>query len=142
VLEEPCEDDAQMSVVDLDGDGARDVVILVGVVSGPRKLLALWGDGTGELDASQLAVLSPKDVDPSAFTLLSRGGGDARWLAYTTDTAVHLARPRGRGFDDTGVIAALEHGTGIVAADVDGDRVEDLVVADDGAVRVLRAELK
>jgi hypothetical protein len=143
VLEEPCEDDTQMSVTDLDGDGARDVVILVGTPGGKRKLLALWGDGTGELDASQLAVLSPRDVAPSAFALLSRGDGDAKWIAYTTDDAVHLSRPHGgaRGFEDAGAIAALDHGTGIVAADVDGDRVDDLVVADDGTIRVLHAEL-
>jgi hypothetical protein len=56
---------------------------------------------------------------------------------------VHLSRPHGgaRGFEDAGAIAALDHGTGIVAADVDGDRVDDLVVADDGTIRVLHAEL-
>src|SRR5262249_55333976 len=84
VLEEPCKDDTQLSVVDLDGDGAQDVVLLVGAPGGPRKLLALWGDGTGQLDASQLAMLSPKSLDPTAFTLLSRGDGNAGWLAYTT----------------------------------------------------------
>jgi hypothetical protein len=143
VLEDPCLDDARISVTDLDGDGARDVAILVGERGGPRRLFALWGDGTGELDASQLAVLSPKDFDPTAFTLLSRGDGEPQWIAYTTSDSVRLSRPRAgtRAYEDAGVIAGLEHGTGIVAADVDGDRVEDLVVADDGAVRVLRAEL-
>lgn len=144
VLEEPCKDDTQMSVLDLDGDGAQDVALLVGAPGGPRKLLALWGDGTGVLDASGLAVLSPKGQAPTAFTSLSRGDGNAVWLAYTTDDGVHLSKPRkgGRGFDDAGVIGSLEHGTGIVAADVDGDRVQDLAVADNGTIRILRAELQ
>jgi hypothetical protein len=39
------------------------------------------------------------------------------------------------------VIVELKDGTGIVAADVDGDGMKDLAVADDRALRILRAEL-
>jgi len=143
VLEDPCEQDTQLSVVDLDGDGAFDVVILLGAPGHARKLLALWGDGSGELDASQLTTLSPKGVSPSAFALLRHGTDDATWIAYTTADAVKLLQPAAeRRFEDAGVLATLEHGTGIVAADVDGDTVTDLVVADAGTVRVLRAMLE
>jgi hypothetical protein len=145
VLDAPCAGDTQISVVDLDGDGARDVVLLLGVKESGYGLVTLWGDGSGKLDASAFASLVPESEEPNAYTLLGGGSRDSTSIVYTTPGAVRRLRAREnerRIFDDAGVIATVLSGTGVVAADVDGDGVKDLAVADNGAVRILRAELE
>jgi hypothetical protein len=144
-LDQPCAEGAQMSVIDLDGDGARDVVLLLGADGPGRRLLAFWGDGSGQLDSNAFALLVPESARPSAFTFLEGGAREGISVVYTTPDAVRTLRPRAierRVFDDAGVLVKLARGSGIVAADVNGDGVKDLAVADAGAVRILRAELE
>ena len=143
VLEAACKEPAQLSVVDLDDDGQRDVLVLIGS-EGERRLWALWGDGSQQLGASRLDDLTPQSGEPRAFAAFRATVGAPLALAYVTSDAVRMLRAgkRARSFEDDGPLASLEQGTGIVAADVDGDGVTDLAIADSGAVRVLRAKLE
>jgi hypothetical protein len=143
VLEAACDEQAQLSVVDLDGDGQRDVLALIGV-DGEKRLFALWGDGSRQLDAGRLDDLAPAGGEPLAFAPFRAAAGEPLSVAYVTLDGVRVLREgkRERSFEDDGLLAPLERGSGIVAADVDGDGVTDLAVADSGVVRVLRAELE
>ena len=135
-----CDGSTQVSVADLDGDGARDVLLLLGGED-TGELVVFWGDGSGKLRPDVFTLLVPQSEQPTAFTLLA---GATPELVYTTRGAVRRLRARDddrRVFDDAGVIVELKDGTGIVAADVDGDGMKDLAVADDRALRILRAEL-
>lgn len=140
----PCVQGSQLSVVDVDRDLAPDIVLLTGAPSGPGSLLVLWNDGDGGFDAGVSSSVAAPSEAPRAFTWLETPEGDALVLAYVTARALQLTRtrPGGRTFERFGEPFELERGTGVSSADVDGDRVVDLVVADDGVVRVLRAELE
>jgi hypothetical protein len=142
VVDSPCYE-SQLDVADLDGDGAPELLLLTGELS-RQSLLVLWNDGSGGFDSSNASSITAHDESPLSFTRFHAPGDTRTSVAYVTSSRVRLLRSRGgeRAFDDLGVVATLDHGTGIVAADVDGDRVVDLVVADSGSVRVLRAELE
>jgi hypothetical protein len=47
-----------------------------------------------------------------------------------------------RQFSTPRVLAAVERGTGIVSADVNGDRADDLAIAASGNLLLMKAELK
>ena len=68
---------------------------------------------------------------PHGFTSVQLTPSEPPALAYVTATALELAHvdAKARTFSTTKV-ATLLLGTGVVAADVDGDGVEDLAVAD------------
>jgi hypothetical protein len=137
----PCEDDTQLSIVDLDGDGARDALVLVGGET--RRLLALWGNGRGDLAVDSATDLSPPGAALRSFALLKNASGAASIAAVSNDTLYVLPSPSQGGASSAEVtaITPLSGGSGVTAADVDGDKVEDLVVAEAGSVRLLRAEL-
>jgi hypothetical protein len=141
VLDESCFE-SQVSVVDLDGDDAPDIVLLTGA-SDARNLVVLWNDGSGHFPESDASSIATHGESPRAFVHFRATVDASIEVAYVTDLGVRLLRSRGpdRTFEDRGIVAELGLGTGIVAADVDGDRAVDLVVADSGSVRVFKAEL-
>jgi hypothetical protein len=141
-LDETCPD-AQLLPVDADGDGALDIALLTGGPGLPqRKLLILWNDGGGGFSADNLSQLSRASDSPEQFTVLPATAQSPLRLVYVTDRAVtQLAVTGIRQFGQPTVLAALRHGSGVVAADVDGDGVIDLALADSGNISVLKAGL-
>jgi hypothetical protein len=67
-------------------------------------------------------------------------------FAYVTKNALRLVPlPKGREFvvpQDLPERVLVSNGTGIVAADVNGDHVSDLVFSESGKLRVLKAGLE
>jgi hypothetical protein len=144
MLDEPCER-PELSATDLDGDGADDIVLLTGGQQlGGAKLLALWNDGHGGFSESRLARLSAPEDRPVQFTILPATSVTPIRVAYVTETAARLVTQGSapREFTEASTLAALEHGTGIVAADVNGDGVVDLALTDSGTLGVMKAELE
>ena len=141
-LDETCPD-AQLLPVDADGDGALDIALLTGGPGLPqRKLLVLWNDGRGGFSADSVSRLGSASDSPEQFTVLPATAQSPLRLVYVTDGAVTQLVPAGfRQFGQPTVLAALRHGSGVVAADVDGDGVIDLALADSGNVSVLKAGL-
>jgi hypothetical protein len=142
-LDQPCVRSVQLSAVDLDADGDQDVMLALGSEDA-RKLVVLWGDGSGKLNAERMSTLTPAGASVQAFTTFRTQAGAPLELAYTTVSEARRLRAGkdARSFEDGGQLIALEQGSGITTADVDGDGVSDLVVADEGALRVLHAELE
>ena len=107
-----------------------------------RKLLVLWNDGSGHFSASSSTVLNSDADSPEQFTVLPATAQSPLRFAYVTDGAVTMLVPHGfRQFGLPLVLADLRHGSGVVAADVDGDGVIDLALADSGNLSILKAHL-
>jgi hypothetical protein len=140
-LESPCYE-TSLQFADLDLDEAFDIVLLAGALDRTRGPVVLWNDGNGDFAGDGASPISLEGESAHAFTTFRSFDGETT-LAYVTDLSVRLLRPFGgsRSFEDLGLAAELNRGTGIVAADLDGDGIVDLAVADSGSVRILRAEL-
>lgn len=145
ILDEPCLDPAIVPV-DADGDGNVDLALLTGQASAKdRKLFVLWNDGTGGFSSSALTLISNPEDSPQAFSVLPAVAGGLPEFVYVTSERLQLVRMIGNVRQATSAVTvydALVGGTGITVADVNGDRVSDLVVAESGKLRVLKAGLK
>ena len=142
-IDEPCPG-AQLRLVDADGDGAVDIAFLTGGPGLPnRKLMVLWNDGKGGFSSTIRAVLNNAGDSPEQFTVLPGTPMRGLGFAYVTATGAVLVSAAGtpRQFGTPLGLGALRNGSGIVAADVNGDGVLDLVLAASGDLSVLQAEL-
>jgi hypothetical protein len=129
--------------LDADSDGRPDLALLTGTAGQPgRQLVILWNDGQGFATRSQ-AVLSGSD-SPEDFTVLPPAGDRPLELIYVTAESVRqvatTATPR--TFAAARTLGPLSRGTGIVAADVTGDGLADLVVVDSGHLGLMKAQVQ
>lgn len=130
----------QMMLVDVDGDGALDLVLLTrdapvdgDATAGATEVAVLWGDKKKRFDVDHpVLVKPPTAVSVTSFAILSRKGGKA--IAFATADAVFVATPTARAFDVKP--AGIAGGSGLAAGDVTGDGVEDLAVISDGTLRL------
>jgi hypothetical protein len=143
-VDEPCLA-PQLASLDADADGAPDLALLTGGHGDPdRKLFVLWNDGQGGFSASNATRIGAAADSPQQFAVLPATIDRSVGFAYVTAdrAAVVTATGAPRQFSPPKMVAALQNGTGIAAADVDGDGIVDLAVASAGNLRVLKAELE
>ncbi len=138
-----CEAEPALDVRDVDGDGAADLVLVAGLGEN-RQLVVLWNDGSGAFDTERRSSVLSDAGSPRAFSFFRSNVGDALRLAVVTEKELRVVESRGaaRTFRDLELGRPLSGGTGVVAADIDGDSVTDLAIADRGTVRVLYASLE
>ncbi len=143
ILAESCRDPLVYSA-DVDGDGARDLLLLTGEAgSDSRNLYVFWNDGAGNFDAGERANAINDGETPQAFAVVPATGERPLGLAFIGKNTVRLVSYAGtRGFSSPRELTTLPGASGVAAADVDGDGVTDLVLAASGQLSVLRAELK
>jgi hypothetical protein len=141
-LDTPCYETV-VEVSDLDADDAPDIVVLVGELAGTREALVLWNDGRGGFSSEDATSLATEGEKARAFTAFRAFNGKTLF-ALVTERSIRLLRPLGsaRAFEEERVLATLDFGSGVVAADVNGDEIVDLAVADAGSVRIFHAELE
>jgi hypothetical protein len=142
-LEPRCTGESRLGVHDLDEDGAAEIVLLTGDSQGPRRLSVFWNDGGGDISAESESVLAGEDENPQAFAVFRATSQSPLTFAYLTSSALRLLRVSGRELVAVEEQPELgfERGSSLVATDIDGDGIEDLVAADAGNIRVLMAEL-
>jgi hypothetical protein len=142
-LDEPC-GRAQLMLADADGDARLDIVLLTGSPgSATRKLLVMWNEGEGRFSGANAALLNPSSDSPQAFTFLSPIPERPPAFAYVTDSSVVLVTGGvRRQFATPRVLARIANGSGITAADVNGDGAADLVVAVAGNLLLMKAGLR
>ena len=141
-LDTPCYETV-VEVSDLDADDAPDIVVLVGELAGTREPLVLWNDGRGGFSSEDATSLATEGEKARAFTAFRAFNGKTLF-ALVTERSIRLLRPLGtaRAFEEELVLATLDFGSGVVAADLNGDEIIDLAVADAGSVRIFHAELE
>jgi len=146
LLDTRCLSGDQLAIEDLDGDSARELVLLAAGPTQARSLRVFWNDGAGNFAAEESTSLAGDDV-AEAFAIYRPTPGDRLRLAYVTRDRLRVlqAKERGRTFESAAGVTSeieLEQATGIAAGDVDGDGIADLIIADAGNIRLFRAQLK
>jgi hypothetical protein len=133
----------QVRAIDADADGHLDIALLTGHSGiSDRSLFVLWNDGRGEFADSNSSLVSGDD-SPRQFAFLPQIPQRPVGFAYVTESEAVFVGANGnsRSFTDRRVLITMSQGTGITAADIDGDGVTDLVLAASGALRVMKAHL-
>jgi hypothetical protein len=143
--------DAPLSLVDVDADGNLDAVILLGD-GDARKVAVFYNDAKGGFVSSPAIVPIPEGDVPRGFAHFTTVGASIdgarkakRELAVVTTKRIVLAAPDAADRSKLVVRdivpaggAPLSGPTGLAQGDFDGDGVDDLAIADSGALRILR----
>src|SRR6185436_19767915 len=114
------------------------LAVLTGV-GASRRIVVLWNDGAGGFRLDSSTPVLPDPTALRAFSLFRSTLGGPLRVAVVAESELRVLEfvKKTRTFRDLEYGRALADGTGVVAADVDGDSVADLVVADSGSLRVL-----
>lgn len=134
-------DEGQLEFHDVDGDGAVDAVLLAGFYSDRmRAIYVAWNDGKGNYSASRALQVNTGTDTPEGFAFVTADTSGMPRIAYVTRHSLVLATvdAKGRSISSRTTLLATVSATGVAAGDVDGDGVQDLAVADDGNVTILR----
>ncbi|MEO6598476.1 MAG: hypothetical protein ABIQ16_01295, partial [Polyangiaceae bacterium] len=144
LFDDSCTDPAVFPV-DADGDTFVDLAVLTGRTNdADRKLYLFWNDGSGLFSNSDVTLISRPEDSPQAFAVLPGSKEQPLAFVYVTTTDLRRAMATGSARVFTDPIALTDSftgGTGVTAADVNGDRVKDIVLAQSGKLSVLKAQL-
>jgi hypothetical protein len=126
---------AQLRLFDGDGDGAVDIFVLPQFAASREPLQILWNhQGTFDANPTQLKLPGVPDDGPYDFAPVQDAPNAPPALAFVSTkygvAVAHLDPASHTVTSVTMVDAARKNATGIGAADVNGDGVQDLVVGD------------
>lgn len=140
-FDEPCRN-PELASADLDGDGALDLLALIGdPLVGPRRLRLLFNDQNGGFSLEDSTVLSVEQHDIRSFSVFNTL---PMRLAFVTDDALYVARSesRSRTFDRLARVQAFNDASSVVVTDPSGNGIEDLAVADAAGLWHVGAQLR
>ncbi len=132
--------EGQLEFRDVDLDGAQDAVLLTGANVGPRSLYVAWNDGKGGYAMGNALQVNSGNDTPEGFAFVTADTSGVPRIAYVTRHSLVLATvaTKGRSISSRTTLLTTVSATGVAAGDVDGDGVQDLSVADEGNVIILR----
>jgi hypothetical protein len=118
-----------LEIADVDGDGARDLVLL-SIQRDAGTLSVLWNDGGGAFDATRASTLDGATIGgASGFALLQADTDRELEIAIASGTGGRLADPRRDDADirvRDATVGDLREASLVAAGDLDGDGLEDL----------------
>lgn len=137
-FDEPCRN-PELSSADLDGDGAVDLLALVG--DPPRQLRLLFNDGSGGFSLENSTLLGVDQHDVRSFSVFKT---QPTRVAFVTDDALYVARnePHDRTFDRLARVQDFNDASSVVVTDPSGNGIEDLAVADAAGLWLVGAQLR
>jgi hypothetical protein len=143
---------AQLGLVDVDGDGFRDAVAVFGKADA-GQIMVFLNNGKGAFALPGIPVTLPDlsgDTAARAFAAITIGGAPVFGMGSATQALAVVTAKRvfratlqadKKSFDvkdlTDHVPSGLISATGIASGDFNGDGVEDLAIADSGAVRLM-----
>lgn len=141
-FDEPCTT-PELALVDLDGDAALDVLVLLGRhPDDARRLAVLWNDSSGRLQPAAEPLLDHGHDVRGFFAF----GKEPRQLAFVDERGLSIARPSpdgdARRYDQVRDLDAFDDARSVVVSDPNGDQLPDIVVADAEGLWLLGAQLE
>jgi len=132
--------EGQLEFTDVDLDGFEDAVLLTGADIGARALYVAWNDGKGNFAMGQALQVNTGSDTPEGFAFVIADTSGVPRIAYVTRHSLILATvdTKGRSIATRTTLLTTVSATGVAAGDVDGDGVQDLAVADEGNVTIMR----
>jgi hypothetical protein len=132
--------EGQLEFADVDLDGAQDAVLLTGANIGARALYVAWNDGKGNFATGRAMQVNSGNDTPEGFAFVIADTTGVPRIAYVTRHSLILATvdTKGRTISSRLTLLSTVSATGVAAGDVDGDGVQDLAVADEGNVTIMR----
>jgi hypothetical protein len=140
-FDEPCRT-PELSSADLDGDGALDLLALIGDRRAlPRRLRLLFNDGHGGFSLENSSSIGIEQHDIRGFSVFNT---PPMRIAFVTDDALYVARdkPRARTFDRLTRVQELNDASSVVVTDPSGNRIEDIAVADAAGLWLVGAQFQ
>lgn len=135
LFDRPVLRNARTELADMDGDGHLDLLLLSAGFAGASELLVFWNDGSGGFSAPQ-AVAGV--TSPRGFATINADGDTRRDVIAVGEEAAWIIRsPAGspRQLAAAPLPAAMG-GRAVSVGEIDGDGVEDVVVARNNQLNV------
>jgi hypothetical protein len=129
-------------LVDLDGDGALDVLQWRNEIPSSVYVWTFWGDRSGAFDVTTTPGFGIDNV-VSDVTAIRLGPSRLPSLAVRTDAGIRFydySGDRATGFTLDPLFIPMQQAGGIVARDVNGDGLDDLLVDGPRGLHVLLAQ--
>jgi hypothetical protein len=137
---------SQAALLDVDGNGTRDLLLLAADRNGNSELMVFWGDGQGNLATTPVTIpVSLGKTSPQGFALINATAKKQPDLLVVSDSSAALLT-LGLGPQAVPTPNAdfardnTLSGSSVVVGDITGDGIDDVVVTRDTGIQVFEGK--